>query len=237
MAATMAEEKPMRLLYVACRRGRAEAMSPSHELRSQLEQHLRRHVPAQIDWTLVNSQKEALRLVRTVSPRLALIEVDATARRLEFGDTLHERMPSVKIVAIGTRKPAIIAHLDGFLCLPLDEPQVTSVLAPLLNGYRSSLLQVGPLRLNVDLRIVVTPKGQYHMTPKTTALLHFLMTHPDQVLSRSELMQHVWDTDFLEDTRTLDVHIRWLRERIEDDPSDPRLLTTVRGHGYRLRLT
>ena len=63
------------------------------------------------------------------------------------------------------------------------------------------------------------------------------MNHHNQVLSRGELMQHVWDTNYLEDTRTLDVHIRWLRERIEDDPSEPRLLTTVRGRGYRLRLT
>jgi DNA-binding response OmpR family regulator len=236
MAATMAEEKPMRLLYVACRRGRADTMSPSDELRAQLEQHIRRHWTAKIDWMLVNSQKEALRLVRTLPPRLVLIEVDADAKRLLFGDTLHERMPSVKIVAIGTGEPADIAHVDGFLSLPFDEPQITSVLAPLLNGDQSNLLQVGPLRLNVDLRIVVTPQGQYHMTPKTTALLYFLMTHHDEVLSRSELMQHVWDTDFLDDTRTLDVHIRWLRERIEDDPSEPRYLTTVRGRGYRLHL-
>ena len=232
----MAEENRMRLLYVACRRGRADAMSPSHELRAQLEQHIHRHLAAEIDWTLVNSQKDALRLVRSVPPRLVLLEIDVDANRIQFGDTLRERMPSIKIVAIGMTRPAELAHVDGFLCLPFDESQVAGVLAPLLNGHQSSLLQVGSLRLNVDLRIVATPKGQYHMTPKTTALLYFLMTHPDQVLSRSELMQHVWDTNYLEDTRTLDVHIRWLRERIEEDPSEPRLLMTVRGRGYRLHL-
>lgn len=232
----MADEKPMRLLYLVCRRGRAEAMAPSDELRTQIDQHLHHHGVVGMLWMMANSQKEALRLVRTETPRLAVIEVDVAAKRLHFGSALRERMPSVKIVAIGMRKPATIDHVDGFLGLPLDKAEVIGIMMPLLDGYRSNLLQVGSLCLDTDQHTVLTPKGQYHMTPKTTALLHFLMTHHNQVLSRSELMQNVWDTNFLEDTRTLDVHIRWLRERIEDDPSAPQLLTTVRGRGYRLHL-
>jgi DNA-binding response OmpR family regulator len=60
------------------------------------------------------------------------------------------------------------------------------------------------------------------------------MSRPGQVISRKVLMQEIWDTDYLGDTRTLDVHMRWLREKIEDDPNDPRMLVTVRGQGYRL---
>ena len=59
------------------------------------------------------------------------------------------------------------------------------------------------------------------------------MSNPGQVLSRKELMKDIWDTDYLGDTRTLYVHIRMLRERIEANPSSPAYLRTVRGIGYR----
>jgi DNA-binding response OmpR family regulator len=60
------------------------------------------------------------------------------------------------------------------------------------------------------------------------------MERAGSTVSREELMQQVWNTEFLGDTRTLDVHIRWLREKIEPNPSSPNQLITVRGQGYRL---
>ena len=60
------------------------------------------------------------------------------------------------------------------------------------------------------------------------------MEHAGEIVSRKTLMHEIWDTDYLGDTRTLDVHMRWLREKIEDDPNHPKLLVTVRGEGYRL---
>ncbi len=62
------------------------------------------------------------------------------------------------------------------------------------------------------------------------------MNNGGEVVSRRRLMKDVWDTDYLGDTRTLDVHIRWLREKIEDHPSEPTLLRTVRGVGYRFEV-
>ncbi len=62
------------------------------------------------------------------------------------------------------------------------------------------------------------------------------MRHPNQLLTRRELMLAVWQTDFVGDTRTLDVHIRWVRECIETNPSHPQLLKTVRGQGYVLKI-
>jgi DNA-binding response OmpR family regulator len=72
-----------------------------------------------------------------------------------------------------------------------------------------------------------------HLTPKECRLLHLLMEHADEALSRGTIMKEVWETEYLGDTRTLDVHIRWLREKLEDDPSHPRFIITVRGVGYR----
>ncbi|RMF04865.1 MAG: DNA-binding response regulator [Chloroflexi bacterium] len=71
------------------------------------------------------------------------------------------------------------------------------------------------------------------LTPKEFKLLNLLVTHKNQVMSRKEIMLQVWDTDYMGDTRTLDVHIRWLREKIEEEPSQPDLIRTIRGVGYR----
>jgi DNA-binding response OmpR family regulator len=59
------------------------------------------------------------------------------------------------------------------------------------------------------------------------------MENAGEVLSRGTIMKEVWETDYLGDTRTLDVHIRWVREKLEDNPSRPQYIITVRGVGYR----
>lgn len=71
------------------------------------------------------------------------------------------------------------------------------------------------------------------LKPRAFALLHFLMTHPRQVFSRDQLLRQLWDDPFIGDPRTVDVHIRWIREQIEDDPSHPQRLHTIRNVGYQ----
>lgn len=72
------------------------------------------------------------------------------------------------------------------------------------------------------------------LTPKEFELLLLFMQNPGRVLSRRTIMEEVWHTSYLGDTRTLDVHIRWLRQKIEPDPSHPQILRTQRGVGYVL---
>jgi DNA-binding response OmpR family regulator len=71
------------------------------------------------------------------------------------------------------------------------------------------------------------------LKPKEFDLLRYFARHPGIVLSRDALLREVWGYDFPIDTRTVDVHIRWLREKLEDDPSRPRWIETLRGVGYR----
>jgi DNA-binding response OmpR family regulator len=85
-----------------------------------------------------------------------------------------------------------------------------------------------PAKPSVD----VADRGEQRLTPKLAELLQEFLRHPNQVVSRVQLMQNVWKTDYIGDTRTLDVHIRWVRELVELDPGDPMLLRTVRGEGY-----
>ena len=232
----MADDKRNGLLYVACRRGRPQKLITAIELRQYVDDYLQHSGALRLEWKVVSSQKHALTALRPDPPRLALVEVDVDGQRLDFCAALRERAPSMKIVAVGVTNPVTRPGIDGVLRLPINTGQIADIVTRLLDGYKTGILQVGLLLLDVDTRTLVTPNGQYHMTPKATTLLHYMMTHHGKVLSRSELMENVWDTTFLGDTRTLDVHIRWLRERIEADPSDPKFLTTVRGRGYQLLL-
>ena len=77
-------------------------------------------------------------------------------------------------------------------------------------------------------------RGEQRLTPKLALLLEEFLRHPGELVTRLHLMRNVWHTDYVGDTRTLDVHIRWVRECIEVDPSNPELLVTVRGKGFRL---
>jgi DNA-binding response OmpR family regulator len=97
-------------------------------------------------------------------------------------------------------------------------------------------LRAGDLTLDLDGRCVVKDGVSKHLTFKECDLLNLFMNNGGEVITRKRLMKEVWDTDYLGDTRTLDVHVRWLREKIEDKPSEPTLLRTVRGVGYRFEV-
>ncbi|BAQ63364.1 response regulator transcription factor [Geminocystis sp. NIES-3709] len=80
----------------------------------------------------------------------------------------------------------------------------------------------------------VTVRGEeVNLSPKEFRLLELFMTYPKRVWDREQLIENIWGADFLGDTKTVDVHIRWLREKLEKDPSNPQYLITVRGFGYR----
>lgn len=188
--------------------------------------------------TVAANQRVALQAIRTTPPAMLLVEVEPPVNsRLRFCELVRHRLPSIVIHAVGQPHPQHPFAFDGWLCLPLIEEQITTLLAQVPHHSADYLLRCGPLALNLASRTVSTPKGDYTMTPKQCALLQMLMTHRGEVVSRGEIMRLIWETSYLEDTRTLDVHIRWLRERIEPDPSSPIYLRTVRGIGYCLSLT
>src|SRR5262245_22504896 len=92
----------------------------------------------------------------------------------------------------------------------------------------------GGVEVDLTARLVRRGGAAVHLKPRAFDLLAFLAQNRGHVFSRDQLLEHVWGYDFSGDTRTVDVHVRWLREKIEIDPSNPRLLETVRGVGYRL---
>ncbi len=97
----------------------------------------------------------------------------------------------------------------------------------------SAKLEAGDLTLDLIGRKAYRGKEELHLSHKEFDLLAALIKNAGTALSRERLLQDVWGYDFPGDTRTVDVHIRWLREKIEDDAADPKRIATVRGVGYR----
>ncbi|NWF77973.1 MAG: response regulator transcription factor [Chloroflexi bacterium] len=97
-----------------------------------------------------------------------------------------------------------------------------------------ALLKVGDIEVDVARHHASKGTTTLELTPKEFDLLAFLARNRGFVFSRDQLLEKVWGYDFAGDTRTVDVHIRWLRQKIETDPNDPEHLITVRGTGYKL---
>jgi DNA-binding response OmpR family regulator len=123
---------------------------------------------------------------------------------------------------------------DVILSLPFTLQKLVNRMRPLLPADQKDLLQVGTLQMDPVQRWVRIGARQTSLTPRLVTLLRILMENPGKVIEREYLFRTVWDTAYTEDTRTLDVHVSWLRRAIEVDPRKPTYIKTIRGVGYRL---
>ncbi|WP_041835148.1 response regulator [Acidothermus cellulolyticus] len=98
---------------------------------------------------------------------------------------------------------------------------------------RTTVLEAGPVRIDIDRHVVLVRGAPVHLPLREFELLEMLVRHAGRVLTRQQLIDRIWGGDYVGDTKTLDVHVKRLRSRIEDDPSEPRHLVTVRGVGYK----
>jgi two-component system, OmpR family, phosphate regulon response regulator PhoB len=99
---------------------------------------------------------------------------------------------------------------------------------------QGSVLRFGEILMYPQECRVMVRGDEISLSPKEFRILELFMSHPRRVWSREQLLEKIWGTDFVGDSKTVDVHIRWLREKLETDPGDPKYLVTVRGFGYRL---
>jgi len=124
-------------------------------------------------------------------------------------------------------KPVRIRELVARVKAHLRESPVAAPSQP--KGIR-----LGNLAIDMDSRTVQVGNQQIDLTFKEFELLAAMAKHPNRVFTRDQLFAQVWGSDFLGESRTVDVHIRYLREKLEENPSQPKHILTVRGVGYRL---
>lgn len=97
-----------------------------------------------------------------------------------------------------------------------------------------AVIEVGPVRMDTDRHVISVNGAQVSIPLKEFELLEFLMRNAGRVLTRVQLIDRVWGSDYVGDTKTLDVHIKRLRAKIEKDPANPEFIQTVRGMGYKM---
>ena len=160
--------------------------------------------------------------------------------------TLRARssVPILMLTALGDEVDRIIGlelGADDYLTKPFSTRELIARLRALSRRVRldksdsavDSRLVAGPIVLDLNTRRAFKRDQELTLRFKEFELLSVLMNRAGDAVTRAELFDQVWGTDWLGDTRTLDVHVRWLREKIEDDSSHPRYIQTVRGVGYR----
>jgi DNA-binding response OmpR family regulator len=130
-------------------------------------------------------------------------------------------------------KPFSMRELLARVKALLRRSEIVGAVEPPVLGEAGPPVQVGPLRIDPVQHHATWDGRVLDLKPKEFELLLFLARNHNAVLSRDVLLERVWGYDYPVDTRTVDVHIRWLREKIEQEPSHPTHLLTVRGLGYR----
>ncbi len=133
---------------------------------------------------------------------------------------------------------------DDYVTKPFSLRELQARIRALLRRIESMPGVAGPAAQTIDLGAVKVDLAGHRLLrdgqplpikPKAFELLAFLIRHPGQVFSREQLLERVWGYEYAGETRTVDVHVHWLRQQVEDDPGQPRYLQTVRGVGYVFR--
>ncbi len=182
------------------------------------------------------TRRDTLAKVQEVRP--AVIVFDSPSLRFSsrrFCNALRDANLEIPVLMLLPEAEKIDRSLGAraYLRYPFSAKKVLNRIVKLLPAPDDEVLRVGDVVLNFKQRyVVVQGKRESHLTPKQAHLLEILMRHPGEVLTRALLMKQVWDTDYLDDTRTLDVHIHWVRKAIEDNPKSPVYLRTIRWVGY-----
>lgn len=192
--------------------------------------------------TVVPTGSEALQQAQVHPPTVIVLNAASLGTSgLRICHDLRDSLHDIPIIHIfpedATQRQRRDSPANTSLGMPFTARKLINRIERLLPVDRAETLEVGPVRLTLGARVVACHGKERRVTPKTARLLEVFLRHPDEVLDRGFLMRQVWNTDYIGDTRTIDVHIRWLREAIENRPGRPRYIVTVRGVGYRFNPT
>ncbi|MYE26032.1 MAG: response regulator transcription factor [Chloroflexi bacterium] len=172
--------------------------------------------------------------------RFSLIVIDAASMYVSGERICRDvkaRFPDSTLLLISaSANAASAASADITLRAPLTARALTTAVSRLLTADPNDVIRCGPFTLNRRARFLQAHGRQAPLSPKLAGLIELFMSRPNETLTRADIMRHVWKTAYLDDTRTLNVHIRHARKLLETDPRKPAYLRTVRGIGYRFEV-
>mgnify|MGYP000190135318 FL=1 len=189
-----------------------------------------------------DNAEDALRLFHEHQPHLVILDVMLPGRS---GFDLcriirqHSQTPVLFLTARATEEDKIRGFelgADDYIVKPFSVAELIARVRSILRRAQPPTpprIRFGAIEIDLDAKRVYRNGEEIPMTPKEYALLLLLATHPGKVFSRDQILDHVWGLGTYVNPRTVDVHIRWLRAKIEPDPQNPRYIQTVRGSGYR----
>lgn len=187
---------------------------------------------------VVNTGAEALSQIQEKGLPHVLV-VDAASMRTT-GTRISRSVKSIKprlpLILISSKEtfPANGFTADVHLVHPFTIRKLVNRIKLYSPGQGEELIKAGPITLNTE-RLALRCNGKEELiTPRMAEVLLCLIEEGGKVVKREDLFRRAWNTDYTADTRSLDVHISWLRNVIETDPQNPELLVTARGKGYKL---
>jgi two-component system response regulator RegX3 len=190
--------------------------------------------------TVFRAERPDLVLLDLMLPELSGVEVCRIIRS-ESG------VPIVMLTAKDSELDKVVGlelGADDYVTKPFSLRELSARIRALFRRSETREAESAPApvdlgQVQVDLagHRLLRDGNQVPIKPKAFELLAFLLRHPGQVFTRDQLLEHVWGYDYAGETRTVDVHVHWLRSQIEDDPAAPRFIHTVRGVGYVFRRT
>ncbi|MGV9825865.1 MULTISPECIES: winged helix-turn-helix domain-containing protein [unclassified Gordonia (in: high G+C Gram-positive bacteria)] len=198
--------------------------------------------------SVVNDGAHALAAFDRVSPDIVLLDLMLPGMSgTEICKSLRSRS-SVPVIMVTARDSEIdkVVGLelgaDDYVTKPYSARElIARIRAVLRRGGEGSdedlsigVLEAGPVRMDVERHIVAVNGQPITLPLKEFDLLEYLLRNAGRVLTRGQLIDRVWGADYVGDTKTLDVHVKRLRSKIEPDPANPKHLVTVRGLGYKL---
>jgi DNA-binding response OmpR family regulator len=179
---------------------------------------------------------EAVSQLKQTNPSLVIVNAPSLrSTGIRICLSIRKKDAKIPIILIVEKEKAVDMELvDSVLALPFTVQKLVNRVKALMPGDGNNVVSVGPIRLDIENRRVRSLGKNTKLTPRLITLLQILMDKHGEVVEREALFKKVWETDYTGDTRTLDVHISWLRRAIELDPDNPKFLKTIRGVGYRL---